>query len=220
MWEDNLRFPEQHGAIAVHQFERAFLFADLNIVSLDIGLSRSDRTASEASNRNPNNLEEQVTKLYDQLRVSLHRWLLSRNVPSQEAEEIVQETFLRLYRHLHAGGRDENLRAWLFQVAHNLSATFWKGRCRFIEITPEGWEHLGQSLSDGISSPEDALLRKEKLRRVYERLATLTQLQRDCVHLRLEGCRYQEISRILDVSTSTVASSLRNAIARMLKEYA
>jgi len=158
--------------------------------------------------------------LYDQSRASLCRWLLSRSLPAEEAEEIVQETFLRLYRHLERGGDSTNLRSWIFQVAHNLSVSLWKGRLRFVEVPAETWDLLSQSVADKALSPEDTLLRREELKRIHNRFAELTQLQRDCVNLRLEGFRYREISQILNVSTSTVASSLRNAIARLVKEYA
>lgn len=218
--EDELRFPQKHCATADAEPRHALSFAGEGIVALRLTSLDASVEARGADHHDPNNLEIEVSRLYDELRASLHRWLLSRSVPPQEAEEIVQETFLRLYRHLCSGGGNENLRGWIFQVAHNLSLTLWKGRSRLIELSPEAWDTLGQSTADNLLSPEDAILRKERLRRVYERFASLTPLQRDCVNLRLEGFRYREISGILDISTSTVSSSLRNAIVRLVKEYA
>lgn len=217
---DELRLSQKYRAPAAEEAQRGVSVAGADIVALHLDSFQAGLEAHGTEDREPNTLEIQVTRLYDEFRTSLHRWLLSRSVPPQEAEEIVQETFLRLYRHLQSGGGDENLRGWIFQVAHNMSSTLWKGRSRLIELSPEAWDLLGQSIADNLLSPEDFVLRKEKLRRVYERFAGLTQLQRDCVNLRLEGFRYREISQILDVSTSTVASSLRNAIVRLVKEYA
>src|ERR1700694_5178085 len=65
-------------------------------------------------------LEEQITQLFTQLREPVYRYLLCLGVTSTEAEEITQETFLRLFRHLHAGGAEVNLRGWIFRVAHNI----------------------------------------------------------------------------------------------------
>jgi RNA polymerase sigma-70 factor (ECF subfamily) len=62
-------------------------------------------------------------------------------------------------------------------------------------------------------------LQKERLRRIHDGLAKLTQLQRDCLTLRVEGFRYREIGEILNVGTSTVAGSLRNAITRLVKGF-
>ena len=55
-------------------------------------------------------LEEQITQLFDELRQPVRRYLLCLNVSPMEAEEIIQDTFLRLFRHLHSGGREDNLR--------------------------------------------------------------------------------------------------------------
>jgi RNA polymerase sigma-70 factor, ECF subfamily len=43
-------------------------------------------------------------------------------------------------------------------------------------------------------------------------------LQQNCIRLRVEGFRYQEIAKILNVTTSTVAGSLRHAIERLTRE--
>jgi RNA polymerase sigma-70 factor (ECF subfamily) len=61
------------------------------------------------------------------------------------------------------------------------------------------------------------LLQKERILRVHNGLSKLTQLQRDCLFLRVEGFRYREIGEMLNVGTSTVAGSLRNAIVRLVK---
>jgi RNA polymerase sigma-70 factor (ECF subfamily) len=155
--------------------------------------------------------------LYDTLRPSLYRYLINSGHSPQDVEEVVQEAFLRLYRHMRGGGGEENLRAWIYQVAHNLSSNFRKSRRRLVDTTPELWEHLSQSARDDTPGPEEQLIEKERHFRIHDGLAKLTQLQRDCLNLRLEGFRYREIGEILNVGTSTVAGSLRNAIARLVK---
>lgn len=118
---------------------------------------------------------------------------------------------------MRSGGGEENLRAWIYQVAHNLSSNFRKSRRRLVETTPEMWEQLSQSTFDETPGPEEQLLEKERYLRIHDGLSKLTQLQRDCLNLRLEGFRYREIGEILNVGTSTVAGSLRNAITKLLK---
>jgi RNA polymerase sigma-70 factor (ECF subfamily) len=73
-------------------------------------------------------LEEQITQLFAELRQPVRRYLLCLNVSPMEAEEIIQDTFLRFYRHLHSGGREDNLRGWIFRVAHNIGINELKGR--------------------------------------------------------------------------------------------
>ncbi len=183
------------------------------IISLHLTVAESAQDGRICS------LEERVAQLYDELRPPLHRYLLSLGLAPEEVEEITQETFLRLYRHLHQGGDEGNLRSWIYQVAHNLAANFWRSRRRMIEATPEMWEQLCQSRPDSAPGPEEQFMRKERLSRVHRALTELTPLQRDCVYLRVEGFRYREIANILGVGTSTVAGSLRNAITRLAKEY-
>jgi RNA polymerase sigma-70 factor (ECF subfamily) len=79
------------------------------------------------------------------------------------------------------------------------------------------WEQLSQSTVHSAPGPEEQLLQQERILRVHEGLAKLTQLQRDCLYLRVEGFRYREIGKMLNVGTSTVSSSLRNAINRLTK---
>jgi RNA polymerase sigma-70 factor, ECF subfamily len=181
---------------------------------------RVDTASLGTEDRRTVRLEERITSLYEEFRTPLYRYLLSLGLVTQDVEEIVQDTFLRLYQHLHGGGAEENLRAWLYRVAHNLSVNSRKSRSRLTEISPEFWEHLSQSISDVALGPEEQFLHKERMARVQKTLGELSWLQRECIHLRVEGFRYREIAEVLGVSGATVSSSLRNAIARLTKEYA
>lgn len=181
-----------------------------------IGL-RMNVTMEEADQRRSDGPEQRVVQLYDALRSPLYRYLINIGVSPQDVEEIVQEVFLRLYRHMRGGGNEENIRSWVYQVAHNLSVNFRKSRSRLIETTPEWWDQLSESTLDKALGPEEQLLQNERLFRIHNGLSKLTQLQRDCLNLRVEGFRYREIGEILNVGTSTVAGSLRNAIAKLVK---
>src|SRR5690349_2768770 len=65
-------------------------------------------------------LRRVVLDLYDRDHVSLRRYVAFLGTDPDTAEEIVQESFLRVHQHLLSGGDRENLRAWLYRVAHNL----------------------------------------------------------------------------------------------------
>jgi hypothetical protein len=54
-----------------------------------------------------------------------------------DAEDVLQDTFLKLVRHLQSGGSRENLRSWLFTVAANDCRSRLRGRYRWIPWTPE-----------------------------------------------------------------------------------
>ena len=66
-------------------------------------------------------LEEKVSQLFELLRDPVYLYLTAVLGSPAEAEDITQETFLRLYRALHRGQVINNVRFWLFRVAHNLA---------------------------------------------------------------------------------------------------
>jgi len=74
--------------------------------------------------------------LYDELRASLHGYLSCLGLEPQEAEDIIQETFLKLFQGLAVGMRDENLRSWIFRVAHNLTINLHKSYPDFLLAVP------------------------------------------------------------------------------------
>ena len=61
----------------------------------------------------------EATTLYRELRKPLLRYLVSLGLSSDEAQDVVQDAFVSLQRHLAAGGSQENIRSWVFRVAHN-----------------------------------------------------------------------------------------------------
>jgi RNA polymerase sigma-70 factor (ECF subfamily) len=163
-------------------------------------------------------LEERITRMYDELYQPVFRYLLCRSASPVDADDIVQETFLRLYRHLNAGGREDNIRGWVFRVAHNININEIKRRNRLFSNASEEFPGLEISQADRTPGPEEILLRKEKITNIHAAISTLSEQQKQCLYLRAEGFRYREIAEILEVTISTVAESLRRAIKKLIKE--
>jgi RNA polymerase sigma-70 factor, ECF subfamily len=152
---------------------------------------------------------KQITaSLFEQQRLSVHRYLVSLGLLPQIAGEIAQDSFLRLYRHLRSNGRSENLRGWVFRVAHNLAMNELK-RAGSSDVEPP------ESEIDPNSDPEQALLRKERMRRMQSAIRTLPRRQQECLHLRAEGLRYREIAQVLGIGISSVAESVQRALAAL-----
>jgi RNA polymerase sigma-70 factor, ECF subfamily len=163
-------------------------------------------------------LEQRIDQLFDELHRPVCRYLLWLGVSRAEAEELTQETFLRLFEHLRDGGDDRHLRGWVYRVAHNLSINAVK-RQRFIDaLDSSQWSDVMTQQFDPAVGPEDALLRRERLQRVKAAIATLPAHQRECLFLRAEGFRYREIADILNVSVPNVGESLRRAVEKLAKK--
>jgi RNA polymerase sigma-70 factor (ECF subfamily) len=134
------------------------------------------------------------------------------------AEEIIQDSFLRLYRHLHSGGREDNLRSWIFRVAHNIGINELKRLNYLGPRNPQQRADPSELSIDQALNPEELLLRKERIVRTHAAISALSERQKQCLYLRAEGFRYREIAELLGVTISTVAELLHRAIKRLTKE--
>jgi DNA-directed RNA polymerase specialized sigma24 family protein len=77
--------------------------------------------ASPPLSTRPSEIEEEVIFLFDQLYDRLSGYLLSFGLTVHDAEDIVQETFLALFRHLQLGRSRRSLGGRIFRVGHNLT---------------------------------------------------------------------------------------------------
>lgn len=156
----------------------------------------------------PSNPEIRVVKLFDQLRGGLLRYILHFGLPVADGEEIVQETFLALFRHLRHRKPDDNLRAWVFRVAHNLAL---KRRA----ATRCDADINDLLFADPSPNPEDQAANQQRRTRLLAVLQALPEQDRRCLYLRAEGLRYREIAGALGMSLGAVSLSLGRSLARL-----
>jgi RNA polymerase sigma-70 factor (ECF subfamily) len=156
----------------------------------------------------PSALEEEVVALFDQLQGRLLRYLLSLGLPAQDSEEIVQEAFLALFLHLRGGKPRQNLRAWMFQVVHNLGLKQRNEIVRRVGLPTQ------TMLIDDAPNPEDQFFRNERRRHLFGIWNALSERDRRCLSLRAEGLAYREIAQVLNISLGAVSLSLARSLAR------
>ena len=164
-------------------------------------------------------LSERVHALFEQLHVPVFRYLLRKTRDSGHAEDITQETFLRLFRHLREDRMLENPRAWLFTVANNLAIDASRNEGQEKDLDETAWNKLEESRSCLHPDPEKLLLQRDRLDRLHIAVLNLTPLQRECLHLRAEGLRYREIAGLLEISPSTVMDAVRRATLKLAREF-
>src|SRR5690242_20569843 len=75
------------------------------------GITRQERTGSA--------LQDRVSRLLEEARDDVYRYLLTLGLYPPRAQEAAKEVFLRLYATMKKGEEIENPRAWVFRVAHN-----------------------------------------------------------------------------------------------------
>jgi RNA polymerase sigma-70 factor (ECF subfamily) len=156
---------------------------------------------------------ETTMQLFDQLRAPLLRYLISLRLSIPDAEEIVQDVFLALYRHLRERKPESNLRAWAFAVAHNQGL---KSRMRTRRMSAPGGAPPEET-ADESPDPEEMFASQQRQDQLRAIVRALPEQDQWCLTLRAEGLRYREIAEVLGVSLGTVANSLERSIARLTR---
>lgn len=161
-------------------------------------------------------IEEEVMQLFEELRNPLLRYSLSFGLPIHDAEEVIQEVFLALFRHLHLDRSRANIRGWLFRVAHNLAL---KQRLanqtlvqRAVEEVNPAEEHV-----DPAPGPEELVSAAQRRGRLLAVVQALPESDQHCLRLRAEGLRYREIAAVLGMSLGAVSISLTRSLARLVR---
>jgi RNA polymerase sigma-70 factor (ECF subfamily) len=131
----------------------------------------------------------------------------------QEAEDVAQEAYLRVYRGLRGFRGDASFETWLHRVVTNTAFTHLKRRGRFGELLAEGQEDAGEAAEE--RPAVDQALDRDELKRALE---GLTEGLRVVTVLKtVYGLSVREIARELEISESAVKVRLHRA-RKKLKE--
>lgn len=136
----------------------------------------------------------------------------------ERAEDLVQEVFVRVYRHLHRFDQSKKFSTWIYTIASNLAKNELRNRSRnplvLFQTIKKQWDddHRPLQFEDTRERPDD-LFRKRHLKELVEwTVAQLPEHHRVVFVLReLEGKSYEEISDITGCNLGTVKSRLNRA---------
>jgi len=148
--------------------------------------------------------------------------LIARSInDADDAADITQEVFIKVFRSIRSFHGDSSLRTWLYRIAlHEASnQRRWWSRHKRQEITIDSSSEnhedenenicLGATLADGRNSPFDNVAQGELRERIEAALRQIPEAFRTVVVLReIEGFSYEEIAEILNVNLGTVKSRL------------
>ena len=137
----------------------------------------------------------------------------------QDAEDVVQETFLKAYRQLGRFESRANFGTWLHRIAVNCSIDLIRSR----KHQETGHDAADLELLDGSNddqrvdpSPERLMLSSEVQERVSRAMAGLTAMERAAFVLRhFEGQSIEDISRALGLKTNAAKHSIFRAVRKM-----
>jgi RNA polymerase sigma-70 factor, ECF subfamily len=155
---------------------------------------------------------------------SLYRTALRMTGNPADAEDLVQETYLRAFRSIEQFKPGTNLRAWLFKIQTNSFINEYRKRVRRPRSTSLDdveeyylYNHLVESgVQPSASVTEDEILAQIDDAEVFRALDGLQDNYRQVVLLAdVEGFAYREIAEILDIPVGTVMSRLHRARKRL-----
>lgn len=151
---------------------------------------------------------------------SLFRLAFRMTGNQQDAEDVVQESFLRAYRQLGNFDERASFGTWMYRIAANCSLDMVRARKRRNDrVAPTDGDQMEDPMAQLASddpSPERMTLSGEVRERVAEAMEELSPTERTAFVLRhFEGMRMEEVSRVLDCQPGAAKHSVFRAVQKL-----
>jgi len=132
-------------------------------------------------------------------------------VTKQEAEDVLQESFIKIWRNLHAFDQDLKLSSWIYRIVHNHTISTIRKKTSYgkYKIEPLRVKYLNSLISPALKESE---LLEEQIQCVHKVIDLLSMPYKEVMVLRyLENMSYEEISDVLQIPEGTVATRINRA---------
>lgn len=151
------------------------------------------------------------TELVEKNQDRLFASMLQITGSPDEAEEVVQEAFIRAFMKLATFQRNSQFFTWLYRIAFNSALS--RRRRKRARISLDQWrENNGLEVASQGDAVDEPMLQRERVAMVRQALRALSEDHRSILVLReMEDYSYEEIAEILEVSIGTVRSRLSRA---------
>lgn len=171
-----------------------------------------DRELMAAAARGDGSAFDSIVQHYGR---RVHRQCMRRGLNTDEAADVSQDVFLKVYRSLGNYSHQNAFSTWLYRVTDNACIDYLRSRQRRSAVMqPVPADDLGQEMefAGQIANPEAELNRGELGERLQNALDGLSHILRESFEMReLEGLRYEHIARRLGVTVGTVKSRIFRA---------
>lgn len=151
--------------------------------------------------------QDEVLRLFADQGTAIYRFCRSMLRTPEEAEDVVQDTFLKLLRHLQSAGDRSNLRAWLFTVAANGCRDRLRTRSRWLPWSAET-DRRAAPVPD---QPHDVAGARRALQALPAR-------DRLLLSLRAQGLSYADMARAAGIRPVSIGRLLARAVDRWKRE--
>lgn len=173
-----------------------------------------------------NGEERAFSELVERYQTRLLNFIYRTIGDREKAEDLVQEVFIRVYRHLHRFDRSKKFSTWVYTIASNLAKNELRNRSRnplvLFQTITRNWQDEDRPLQfeDPANRPDDLFRKRHVREKVEQAVEQLPEHHRHVFVLReLEGKSYEEIAEITQCNLGTVKSRLnraRNSFAEII----
>lgn len=145
-----------------------------------------------------------------------------RLIANEENEDIEQNVYIKVLEKTDTYEEQGKFSSWIGTIAKNLSKDFVKSSARKLQNNTEQDETLVNSIKDNADTPESALIRKDRQKRIIKAINSLKPKQKEVIIMyEIDGLNYEYIAKILNCPIGTVKSRLFTAkqqLAEQLKD--
>lgn len=153
-------------------------------------------------------------------------FLLRKGFSEEDARDLTQETFIRVYQSIGTFRAESSLRTWIFSIAANLGRNDVrslqtekrKGTKVSLEDGVENGLPLGERLAGSEPGSLDRLLADEGKRELHKAIQRMPPQMRRCILLYVQGLKYREIAAVMKIAIGTVKAQISQAKDRLKKE--
>ncbi len=132
------------------------------------------------------------------------------------AEDVTQETFLRLYKHQDSITDNEMLRPWLIRVAINVAKNTIRGNIR---ANTRDENYVKETMETSVSSVEVDYEEYSGVNEIYRALNSIKEPLRSCLILKQQGLSYREIATSLDLNETSIGTYVARARQEFSRLY-
>lgn len=163
--------------------------------------------------------EESFTKIIDRYIDQINNFSYRLTGNRDEAEDITQDTFLKVWKNLNKYRLEENFKTWIFTIARNTAIDYLRKKKNFVFSDFEN-ESGENSITDNLKDPAplpDELIQKATDKKVLEKiLKEIPFSQKEVLLLYYnEDLTFDEIGKVLNKSINTVKSQHRRALIKL-----
>lgn len=162
----------------------------------------------------PESFETAFGRLFEKDFARLYRYLDRLTGDPGLADDLAQESFVRLYRR---GSLPEKPSSWLVSVARNLLRDERRGSARRWQLLE--LHGAAGDLDPPMASPESDVLASEAAAQVRRTLAAISLRDRQMLLLRQEGYSYREIAEAMELSPASIGTMLVRATEAFRKAF-